>query len=260
MLKIRLFTTFLFILLQATGFASFNTHVMEISLIQTSQKLLLAAKKHDNTDSLTNLLQQLPEVELKKQLANDTDKKVFWINLYNAYTQILLSKNPEKYQNRRDFFGDKSIEIAGRLLSLDDIEHGLLRRSKTKWSMGYVNKLFPSAFERKHRVERVDYRIHFSLNCGAKSCPPIAFYQPAQLEKQLDLATKVYLTGEAEFKTDEQVVNLPAIMGWFRADFGGKKQMIKLLHQLGIVPADQHPQVKFKSYNWELFLTNYTSE
>jgi hypothetical protein len=106
---------------------------------------------------------------------------------------------------------------------LDDIEHGILRRSKVKWSFGYFNKLFPSAFEKKHRVDTLDYRIHFSLNCGAISCPPIAFYKPEQLDKQLEVATKVYLSGEAAYNEADNTVALPALMGWFRGDFGGKK-------------------------------------
>ena len=106
---------------------------------------------------------------------------------------------------------------------MDDIEHGILRRSKVKWSFGYFNKLFPSAFEKKHRVDTLDYRIHFSLNCGATSCPPIAFYKPEQLDKQLEVATKVYLSGEAAYNEADNTVALPALMGWFRGVFGGKK-------------------------------------
>lgn len=129
-----------------------------------------------------------------------------------------------------------------------------------KWSLGYLNKFFPSPFEKKQRVETVDYRIHFSLNCGAKSCPPIAFYKPDQLDKPLDMATNVYLQSEAEFDEKENLVALPAIMGWFRGDFGGKKKMVELLHQLKIVPTDKAPAITFKKYNWSLFLENYKSE
>ncbi|HEX8277670.1 MAG TPA: DUF547 domain-containing protein [Segetibacter sp.] len=231
-----------------------------LDLIETSQQLLLQAKTHAPTDSLVKTVEGISETALTAQLTNDTYKKAFWINLYNAFTQVILSKNPDKYKNRSAFFSDKQISIAGRKLSLDDIEHGLLRHSKIKWSLGHLNKLFPSAFEKKQRVDTVDYRIHFSLNCGAKSCPPIAFYRPEQLDKQLDMATKVYLEGEAEYNENENRVSLPAIMGWFRGDFGNKRKMIGLLHQLQIVPADKNPEIKFKEYNWNLFLENYKSE
>jgi hypothetical protein len=231
-----------------------------IDLIETSQQLLLQAKTHEPTDSLIKVVENISESLLDRQLTNDVNKKAFWINIYNAYTQIILLKNPDKYKNRNAFFSDKQISIAGRKLSLDDVEHGILRHSKIKWSLGYVNKLFPSQFEKNQRVDTVDYRIHFSLNCGATSCPPIAFYQPEQLERQLDLATKVYLQGEAEYNITENTVALPAIMGWFRGDFGGKKKMVQLLHRLEIVPGDKNPSITFKKYNWNLFLENYKTE
>ncbi|HEX8461365.1 MAG TPA: DUF547 domain-containing protein, partial [Segetibacter sp.] len=159
----------------------------EGSLIEISQQLLLAAKTHEPTDSLVGKIQSISEQSLTSQLLTDDDKKAFWINLYNAFTQVILSKNPDKYKSRGSFFGDKQIEIAGKKLSLDDIEHGILRHSKIKWGLGHLNKWFSSGFEKRQRVDTVDYRIHFSLNCGAKSCPPIAFYKPSDLNRQLDM-------------------------------------------------------------------------
>ncbi|MEO5647891.1 MAG: DUF547 domain-containing protein [Chitinophagaceae bacterium] len=146
------------------------------------------------------------------------------------------------------------------MLSLDDIEHGILRRSKIKWSLGYLNKFFPGSFERKNRVNKVDYRIHFALNCGAKSCPPIAFYKPDQIDKQLSLATKTYLKGDAIYSGDNNSVGLPALMGWFRHDFGGKKKMKTLLKALEIIPENSDPKIHFNKYDWNLFLANYAEE
>ncbi len=221
---------------------------------------MLAAKTNEPTDSFVNILENISEEDLTKSLNNDNLKKAFWINLYNAYTQILLSKDPEKYKIKSSFFGGKQIDIAHKKLSLDDIEHGILRRSKIKWSEGYFNKLFPSQFEKHNRVNKVDYRIHFSLNCGARSCPPIAFYDPEKLDRQLDIATKTYLKGEAEYDSINNIVALPAIMSWFRRDFGGKRKMKLLLKQLSIVPEDKNPSVHFKKYDWNLFLENYKNE
>jgi hypothetical protein len=231
-----------------------------VDIISISQQLLLAAKTKEPTDSFVNILQRISQQDLSGDLKSDNLKKAFWINLYNAYTQIILSKNPDIYKNRSSFFGSKQILIAGKNLSLDDIEHGILRRSKIKWSLGYFNKAFPSKFEKENRVDKVDYRIHFSLNCGAKSCPPIAFYDPEKIDKQLDVATKTYLKGEAEYNPEKDCVDLPALMNWFRKDFGGKKKMIAILKQLEIVPYNKNPDINFKKYNWDLFLENYKNE
>ena len=237
-----------------------NMMAVETNIIELSQELLLAAKTKEPTDSLVSIVRSIDETMLTNQLINDDSKKAFWINIYNAYTQISLHANPDKYKNRGSFFGEKQIDIAGKILSLDDVEHGLLRRSKIKWSLGHLNKLFPSSFEKQQRVDTLDYRLHFALNCGAASCPPIAFYRPEQISKQLELATKAYLQGDAVYNEKENEVALPAIMGWFRGDFGGKKKMLILLRQLKIVPEGAQPKIKFSKYNWDLFLENYKSE
>lgn len=233
---------------------------INVDLIALSQQLLLAAKTNEPIDSFTVILSNTTEAELGKQVTTDNQRKAFWLNIYNAYTQILLTKNPDQYKNRNRFFTGKQIVIAGRRMSLDDIEHGILRRSKIKWGLGYINQLFTSAFERKHRVDSVDYRIHFALNCGAKSCPAIAFYKPEQLDKQLAIATKVYLQGECKYDEAANKVWVPALMGWFRGDFGGKKKITSLLKNLSVIPENKNPSISFKKYDWNLFLENYQHE
>lgn len=108
--------------------------------------------------------------------------------------------------------------------------------------------------------KKVDYRIHFALNCGAKSCPPIAYYSPEKLDQQLDIATKNYLSSEADYNKEKDVLYLPAIMGWFRADFGGKKGMREILKSHNIIPEAANPKIKFKDYDWTLELSNYKTE
>ena len=228
-------------------------------LVQLSQDFMYAAKTGDETSGFIEQLKNISFDDLKTTIKTDDDKKAFWINLYNAYTQASLKKNPEQYKKRSQFFGSRQIEIAGKQFSLDDIEHGILRRSKIKWSLGYFNKLFPGKVEKQLRVDKLDYRLHFALNCGAKSCPPIAFYKPETINQQLDLATKAYLRSEAAYDETINTVKLPTLMNWFRRDFGGKRKMIDLLKKLSIIPADKNPKIKFKDYDWTLYLQNYKS-
>ena len=234
-----------------------NNFKSSSKLVQLSQEFMYAAKTGDSTEGFIQSLQILPYNELRNELSSDDEKKAFWINLYNAYTQVMLKKNPEAYKKRGRFFGNKEIEIAGIRFSLEDIEHGLLRRSKTKWSLGHLNKLFPGKTEKQLRVDELDYRLHFALNCGAKSCPPIAFYKPENLNPQLEQATGAYLSGEAEYDKEKNILMLPTLMSWFRRDFGGKKKMIELVKKLNIIPADAKPKIGFKKYDWTLYLENY---
>ncbi len=226
-------------------------------LIRLSQDYMYAAKTGEITGSFEQQLKTITLSDLSKKLSTDDEKKAFWINLYNGYVQATLSKNPDAYKSKSAFFKSKQLNIAGLQLSLDDVEHGILRRSKIKWSAGYLNKFFPGKTERQLRVDKLDYRLHFALNCGAKSCPPVAFYNPENLNKQLDIATTAYLTGEAEYDKASNTVKLSAIMGWFRKDFGGKKGMLRLLKEKAILPNDAKPTIKFKSYDWTLYLGNF---
>jgi Protein of unknown function, DUF547 len=217
-----------------------------------SQDILYRVKTGGHFDTLLLQLSDAPGKELAEHLKTDNEKKAFWLNIYNAYTQIALNENPAAYKRRNKFFSKKFIRIAGKNISLDGVEHGILRRSKWKFSLGHFNKPFKSKFERQFRVETVDYRIHFALNCGAKSCPPIAFYKTGQIDQQLNLATKVYLKREVKYNMEQQRVEVPAIMSWFRADFGGKKGILKILHEQGLVPVTNFPAIHWKKYDWTI--------
>ncbi len=232
-------------------------NTMQIDYIQMSQDFVYAAKADGDATSYIDSFAIADEEMIAQQLKTDEDKKAFFINLYNAYTQYILKKEPDKYKNRSDFFKAEQINFAFHLISLDKIEHGFLRRSRVKWSLGYLKKLFPGKLERKFRVKKIDYRIHFTLNCGAKSCPAIAFYDPKNLDNQLDLATKVYLQGEANYNKEENILHLPVLMSWFRGDFDGKKNILNLCEQLEIIPVNTKPTIQYQPYDWELYLNNY---
>ena len=227
--------------------------------VQLSQNFVYAAKTGEPVDALQTQLADLTVEKLAKELKTDEYKMAFWINVYNGYTQLILKQDPGKYKKRNKFFEAKQVNIAGHLFSLDRIEHGILRHSKVKWSLGYFGKLFPKKIERKLRVDKVDARLHFTLNCGAKSCPPIAFYKTENLDQQLQVAAKAYLSAEGEYDAEKDLLKLPAVMGWFRGDFGGKKGMRKLMKELGLIPTETSPRIIFKKYNWELYLNNYKS-
>lgn len=250
--------TFLILFITALNTtAASGIQKMPVNFIQLSQDFLYAARTGENVKTYLDTLASAEENQLSNQLENDNEKLAFWLNIYNGFTQVLLKDNPDKYTSRGAFFSDKQIRIANQQLSLDMIEHGLMRRSKIKWGLGYLNKIFPSRFEKIFRVDKLDSRIHFALNCGAKSCPPIAFYEAENIDSQLELAMQTYLAGEIELDTINNIVKLPAIMGWFRGDFGGKKEMLNLLKKNNLINSEMFPKIEFKEYDWTLFLNNY---
>ena len=183
------------------------------------------------------------------------ERLAFWINIYNATAQAALKERPDRFENRRRFFSASLVPVAGIELSLDKIEHGILRRSQWKYGLGYIPNPFPSSFERRHRLLNQDYRIHFALNCGAASCPAIAAYTAESIDEQLDQATSSYLTNEVVEEND--TVYVPRIMLWFRGDFGGRSGIKRLLRKHDIIEAGQRPRIRYKKYDWSLDVANF---
>jgi hypothetical protein len=197
-------------------------------------------------DEFERRLGRISEHALRVGLDDDEARLAFWLDVYNAGIvragDVDLTSGLTRWRHFRRPF----IEVAGQRLSFDAIEHGLLRRSRWLLSLGYLGNPAPGRFERAHRVERLDPRIHFALNCGATSCPPIAAYDGDNLEGQLEMATKNYL--RAEVRTDGETLRVPAILLWYIGDFGGPAGVRRLLRRSGI--DGWQGRIRFRAYDW----------
>lgn len=133
----------------------------------------------------------------------------FWVNLYNALTvQLVVDHYP--VASIRDisispgFFsrgpwGKKLVHVAGRQLSLDDIEHAILR------------------------PEFGDPRVHYAVNCASWSCPDLAVepYEGATLDAQLDAAARRYVNSPRGVEFRDGRLTASSIFSWYKKDFGG---------------------------------------
>ena len=226
--------------------------------VKISEDFIQSVKVSDgNAEKLVTIIAKANETELLRQLKNDDYKKAFFINLYNGFTNYSLKKNPSQYKNRGEFFKSEQFIIAGNKVSLDLIEHGFLRKSSVKLSMGKLSKIFPPNIEKKYRVDKIDYRIHFALNCGAKSCPAVFAYDSKDINEQLDKATKSYMIANASYDKTKNILFVPSLMSWFRGDFGNKKGILKICTDLKIIPKDTDPKLEYNTYDWTLYLENF---
>lgn len=157
--------------------------------------------------ALNRYLSALQEVSISN--FNRAEQLAFWINLYNAKTvAVVLDHYP--VESIRDIkLGDGLIivgpwsspilRVAGRPLSLNDIEHGILRPI---WR---------------------DQRIHYVLNCAAVGCPNLgqSAYQGVSVGNAMDSAARAYVNDRRGIWFDKNG-NLVAskIYAWFREDFG----------------------------------------
>ncbi|NNL10055.1 MAG: DUF547 domain-containing protein, partial [Croceitalea sp.] len=149
------------------------------------------------------------------------------------------------------------INIAGEMVSFAKIEHGIIRKSQWELGLGYFRKIFPDKFERKLRVDKRDYRIHFALNCGAKDCPPVAIYTPNRLKEQLQKGTKIYLERTTTVNTQNNIAKVTSLFSWFRGDFGGKNGVKKILKEQNLIQNTKDVELSYKNYDWTLDLDNF---
>jgi hypothetical protein len=195
---------------------------------------------------------------LAAALPDDAARIAFWLNVYNAAVRARLLRDPAAYRSRWRFFAASAVTVAGRRLSPNAIEHGVLRRSAFLAGLGYLRNPAPSRFERLVRVERVDPRVHFALNCGARSCPPLAAWDPATLDADLDRATGAYLAGESARSPDGRELVVPRLLRWYRGDFGGHEGILSLLRRHGVLAAGDSPRLRYADYDWTLDLGDAT--
>lgn len=219
--------------------------------VTLSEQFLLAVRHEGSTDQFERALAEVDSDGLARSLDSDEARLAFWVNLYNAGTQQLLDTHRDSYEKRRTFFSLPAVTVAGTDLSLDDIEHRILRRSYSKYTLGYVRSPFRGRFARAHEVDRRDPRIHFALNCGAESCPPIAAYTRERIDEQLDVATESYLDQTVEYVPAEEIT-VPRVMWWFRGDFGGKSGIVSFLQSYGYLPEAAAPRLRYDDWDWSL--------
>ena len=174
----------------------------------------------------------------------EPEARAFWLNLYNALTLHALHTAGvrETVLERPGFFSSFAYRVSGLDFSLKDIEHGVLRGNRAVF---LSRAPFGGDDPRAKFVLPLDARIHFALNCGALSCPPIRSYDPAQLEAQLELAAQSYL-GSARLAGE--TVWLPRLLSYYRADFGDPLEFARRYRS--DLPATT--PVRFEPYDWNM--------
>lgn len=223
----------------------------QLDPLSLSADLLYTVKTEGDADQLREQLAALERTQLERALSGREGKLAFWLNCYNAYAQLLIEdEEPDLFEgghlDRWKFFARDQIPVSGVWLSLNDIEHGLLRSSKQSWGFGYVPRLLPSSFERQFRLEECDPRVHFALGHGAEHCPPIAVYSPQDVDEELDIAIEWFLEENVSYDDEDDTATVPRLFRQYRGDFGGKRGVIGFLREYNAVPAGTTPTLEYE--------------
>ncbi len=163
-------------------------------------------------------------------LGSDSARAAFWINVYNALLRHALTRFGLRGSLRWHawIFFVAAYEVGGRRYTLHTIEHGLLRGNRPGPPLP-VRPLRVGDPRLESAPSAVDRRVHFALHCGARSCPPVRAYAAADLDAQLDLATRAYLAEETVVDWGARRIMLPRLCRLYLSDFGGIAGVIDLL-------------------------------
>lgn len=186
-------------------------------------RVLKAPTGHSRLEDLAGQLRIVDPLALE----DDEERIAFWINVYNALLLHIRHLMPVTGSVLRSpkLFSRFGYELGALPFSLNLIEHGVLRRNSR--APFQVSRALKSSDPRAMSApSRVDPRIHFALNCGARSCPPIETYDEQDLDSQLEAATRSYMTQESRVDVEEHRVVLPRLMRLYAGDFGGREDQL----------------------------------
>ncbi len=195
----------------------------------------------DGTDSLDKYISYLSQLNPRE--FNSAEQFAYWVNLYNALTiQVVVRNYPVSSIKEIGSsplptgpWNDEVVEITGEALSLNHIEHSILR---PVWQ---------------------DYRIHFAVNCASIGCPDLQekAFTKNNTENLLNKAAQSFLTHERGLTLQNGTLTLSSIFDWYSEDFGANKA--EVLNTLSVhLPSKLAGQLKDYSgpveyqYNWQL--------
>ncbi len=183
------------------------------------------------------------------------ERQAFLINAYNAFTvELILTKYPD-LKSIKDLgsllsnpWKPKWIPLLGGKVSLDDIEHAMLRK----------------------RGDYDDPRVHFAVNCASIGCPALReeAFVAARLDAQLDEQTLRFMSDRTRNRFNAPLgrLELSKIFDWYGEDFRlGHRGIASLpafaaryTEQLADAPADRERvrgaklDIAFTDYDWAL--------
>jgi hypothetical protein len=182
-------------------------------------------------------------------------RRAFWINAYNALTlHAGRGRDSNRLLDIAEIVRTRYL-VAGVPLTLDEIEHGMLRDGAASPAMPWAR--MPRKDPRRRWSVPLDPRVHFALNCGAASCPAVRVYEGADLDAALELAEKSFLCAVSRFDAATEVIETSRLLAWYAADFGGPKGVrARLARALDVPEAEiARARLSFLPYDWTSSIT-----
>lgn len=229
------------ILVDHSPWASFLDKYLVVGKAGAVNLVRYASVAPEDKEALANYLTSLSAISTAQ--LNRAEQKAFWVNLYNALTvHTVLAHYP--VQSIREISSGwfssgpwdlKLIKVEGIELSLNDIEHRILR---PVWK---------------------DNRVHYAVNCASLGCPNLQ-PEPFTAENSDRLFNKAahdFINSPRGIKVRRETLLLSSIYDWFLDDFGGSEATLLVHLQKYAAPAlsaklkNNRGSIDYE-YNWDL--------
>lgn len=181
------------------------------------------------------------------------------------------------FGDRQRFFSSVRYQMGREhTLSLDEIEHGILRNNSA--GVGLLSMIkgrpFSESDERRRWAVELDPRVHFALNCGAVSCPALEYFTADAIDEMLTVAAEAFVDSSVrvlERDAGKATLQLPKLLDWYAKDFGKTpadvlERLVALVPQAHVTRAlqgvldehrtkpDKHSiKFQFAAYDWSIF-------
>ena len=194
------------------------------AVVDADGRVDYALLKRRHADELAAALDAIAMTD-PSTLRTDPQKTAFLLNAYNAYVLKRVLDSPQarnlKRQNLFAAFFETPVQVAGYRLTLNQLEHGILRRQNR------VDGVAVPSPARRIRPRQLDPRIHAGLNCAAVSCPPLMreAFSATRVGGQLERAWRAFLRSPRAARVEGRRVVLSSLFDWFADDFeqGGQQ-------------------------------------
>ena len=170
------------------------------------------------------------------------------------------------------YFTAIKFNVGGHLFSFHDLESGILRGNRPAPYTPYS----PIGTNDARKVlvldeNKVDCRIHFGLNCGARSCPPVKNFTSEGIAEELGIVAMAFCEDDTNVRVDRKnrTLTLSQIINWYRIDFASSSRelphtIVKFLRgekrtELEKLIADgKSIKIKFAAYDWTTNASEFT--
>ncbi len=181
-----------------------------------------------NMASLNDYITAMSDIDVNTLKGNE--KMAYCLNVYNANTIKLVL----------DHYPVKSIQniAGGKPWDERIVKSGSSYFSLNEWENGVIRKMGES-------------RIHFALNCAAKSCPPLQnqAFSTANVTAKMQSLTSQFINGPANSISADKLV-ISKIFDWYKADFGDS--VVEYLNKYVTLPIKSSAKITYQDYDWSL--------